>query len=123
MTNYDYIRQEMARRASVATPTMGRLRMMRDYWVMRYPIFRDNKLVRAGNGMDLSRSVMNPKSRLNKVLAYLRQYGPRTRDQILDDVFDRKGRKGYAAAFFTLMQNYGYIRKVRVGNRVTYEVV
>jgi len=93
----------------------------------------------APNGMDFSKSIHNPNSRLNRVLTYLRQVGPRTKREILRDVFGKNvgqtkwalvdGKAvnytpglvsmGWASYLFSLGVKTGHFQKVRKGN-VTY---
>jgi hypothetical protein len=85
----------------------------------------------APNGMNLSKSMSNPNSRANLVLDYLRLGGPATKVEILRDVFNRKigngcgdtVTRGWGGYLFVLLQTHGYIRRVRIGNTVRYEVV
>ena len=87
--------------------------------------------LRTPNGMNLSKSMSNPNSRANKVLAYLRTERQATKVEILRDVFGRRigdGRngtvtRGWGAYLFVLLQTHGYIRRVRTGNTIRYEVV
>ena len=91
----------------------------------------------APNGMNLRKSMSRPDSRANKVLAYLRTERQATKAQILRDVFGRviverpvygptrknKVTRGWGAYLFVLLQTHGYIRRVRKGNTIFYEVV
>jgi hypothetical protein len=92
----------------------------------------------APNGMNLSRSMNRPYSRANMVLDYLHTVGPASRAEIIRDVFDRtvvdtnrltrprrKGEvtRGWGAYLFALLKWHGYIRGIRTGNHVRYEVV
>lgn len=86
--------------------------------------------------MNLSKSMLNPDSRANKVRSYLRLRGPATKAQILRDVFGKmvversvygpmrgnKVTRGWGAYLFVLLQTHGYIRRVRTGNTIRYEV-
>lgn len=95
----------------------------------------------APNGLNLSKSVTNPDSRLNRVRSYLHTNGPRTKRDILRDVFGhtigvnryeytptmgwhRIGPKfvtrSWGSYLFTLAVRYGYITKTRKGNTVLY---
>ena len=94
----------------------------------------------APNGMNLSKSVTNPTSRLSRVRSYLHTNGPRTKRDILHDVFGKtigvnrfeyiNGKwqtftpnivtRGWASYVFTLAIRYGYITKTRKGNVVLY---
>lgn len=93
----------------------------------------------AANGMNLSKSIKNPTSRFRRVMDYLNTNGPRTKRQILFDVFgkevrplvlnhqtqlfDRRPPKyvsmGWASYMFTLAVKYGYVRTIR-RNHTTY---
>jgi hypothetical protein len=89
----------------------------------------------APNGMNLSRSVHNPKSRFRRMVDYLSVKGEATREDILRDVFGKtigvyRGvttpnvvTRGWGCYMFSLSIKYGYIKMVRRGNRVFYSVV
>ena len=100
------------------------------------------KTMVAPNGLNLSRSVTNPASRLRRVMAYLlAQPAPMSRDMILRDVFgiyqhamrservatpkigslNVRGR-GWGTYLFVLMVNHGYIKKVGAGRYTKYTV-
>lgn len=89
----------------------------------------------APNGLNLSRSIHNPKSRLRRIMDYLSVKGEATKVEILRDVFGRvvenKHNKygttnvvtrGWGAYVFYLSVKYGYVKKVRRGNKVFYSV-
>lgn len=95
----------------------------------------------APNGMNFSKSIGNPKSRLERVRSYLRTNGPRSKREILRDVFGKtigksswaynhqSGRMecltpnvvtmGWATWLFGYGVRHGFFTKVRRGN-VTY---
>ena len=89
----------------------------------------------APNGMNLSRSVHNPKSRFRRMMDYLVVKGESTREDILRDVFGKTigvysgvmtpnvVSRGWGCYVFTLSVKYGYVKMVRRGNRVFYSVV
>lgn len=96
----------------------------------------------APNGMNLSRSVHNPKSRFRRMMDYLSVKGEATREDILRDVFGkvigvnqfeynpttgwkRIGNtnfvtRGWGCYVFSLSIKYGFIKMVRRGNKVFY---
>ena len=98
----------------------------------------------APNGLNLSRSVHNPKSRFRRMMDYLNVKGEATREEIIRDVFGKTygvsrhtydhqmGRlicltpnvvsRGWACYLFSLSVKYGYVKMVRRGNRVFYSV-
>jgi hypothetical protein len=99
----------------------------------------------APNGLNLSRSVHNPKSRFRRMVDYLVVKGEATREEILRDVFGKTignpsfhldkvtGKvvcstpnvvsRGWGSYLFNISVQYGYINKIRRGNRVFYSVV
>ena len=97
-------------------------------------------MFRTYNGMNLSKSIMNPKSNLRKILNYLYVKGEATRGDILRDVFGKSiveydtylhiwnygvpnvVSRGWNCNVFSLGVKYGYFKKVRRGNRVFYSV-
>jgi len=85
----------------------------------------------APNGMNFTKSVGNPKSRLERVRSYLWLYGSATKRQILADVFDRtiveyssvmkrEVTRGWASYVFTYGIRQGFFQKHRIGNEVFY---
>ena len=96
-------------------------------------------MYRTHNGMNLSKSIHNPTSRFRRVMDYLNTNGPRTKRQILSDVFGKtvgvpygkyvEGKwvsltpntvtMGWASYVFNLAVKYGYVRKIR-RDRTTY---
>ena len=92
------------------------------------------------NGMNLSKSVRNPKSNFRRILDYLYTKGEATRGDILRDVFGKSiveydtylhiwnyglpnvVSRGWGCNVFSLGVKYGYFKKVRRGNRVFYSV-
>ena len=90
----------------------------------------------APNGLNFSRSVGNPNSRLEKVRQYLSVNGPSSKREILFKVFGKKVTdtyipwnnrngevtSGWGAYLFTYAQKHGYITKSRVGNQVFYSL-
>ena len=96
----------------------------------------------APNGLNLSRSVTNPTSRFSRMMDYLSFKGEATREEIIRDVFGKTYgvphstytnsvrvkltpnvvTRGWACYLFTLSVKYGYVKKVRRGNKVFYSV-
>jgi len=85
----------------------------------------------APNGLNLSRSIHNPKSRLRRMLDYLSVKGEATKVDIITECFGKTiGRdfrggdvtRGWATYLFTLAVRNGYVKMVRRGNRVFYSV-
>jgi hypothetical protein len=96
----------------------------------------------APNGLNLSRSVTNPNSRFSRMMDYLSFKGEATREEIIRDVFGKTYgvphstyknlvrvkltpnvvTRGWGAYLFMLSVKYGYVKKVRRGNRVFYSV-
>lgn len=85
----------------------------------------------APNGLNFTKSIGNPKSRLEKVRSYLWLYGTATKRQILEDVFDRRiveyssimkreVTRGWGAYLFTYGIRQGFFQKFRQGNQVYY---
>jgi len=91
----------------------------------------------AWNGLNFSRSVGNPSSRLERVREYLRMNGPRTKREILRDVFGRtldhvtkypnRSRdmvtSGWGTYLFGYGVRHGFFRKERKGNITYWSVV
>jgi len=85
----------------------------------------------APNGLNLSHSIHNPKSRLRRMLDYLSVKGEATKGDIIRECFGKTiGRdfkngdvtRGWATYLFTLSVRNGYVKMVRRGNRVFYSV-
>lgn len=85
----------------------------------------------APNGLNLTRSIINPLSRFSRVRDYLFVKGEATKVEILRDVFGKTiGRnfrsgeisRGWGAYLFMLSVKCGYFTKVRRGNNVFYSV-
>ena len=85
----------------------------------------------APNGLNLSKSIHNPKSRFRRMMDYLSVKGEATKVDILRDVFGKTiGRdfrggevtRGWGTYLFTLSVRNGYVKMVRRGNRVFYSV-
>lgn len=92
----------------------------------------------APNGMNFVRSVGNPNSRLERVRDYLTKNGPRTKRDILRDVFGkevgdlrehwlarrRKGNvsHGWGAYLWTYGVKQGFFTKTRKGRTVLWNV-
>ena len=92
------------------------------------------------NGMNLSKSIRNPKSNLRRILDYLYTKGEATRSDIFRDVFGKSiveydtylhiwnygvpnvVSRGWNCNVFSLGVKYGYFKKVRRGNNVFYSV-
>ena len=82
----------------------------------------------AWNGLNFSRSVGVPTSRLERVRTYLRTVGPKSKRDILADVFGLKDLtqvavRGYHAYVFTLGVKQGFFTKERKGNVTLWNVV
>lgn len=79
----------------------------------------------AWNGLNFSRSVGNPDSRLEKIRTYLRTMGPRTKREILRDVFNKTDVviRGWGVYVFTYGVLHGFFRKERKGNVTYWSVV
>lgn len=99
---------------------------------LHVPRFNDYYVVRrsslpfhltAPNGLNFSRSVGNPKSRLERVREYLRVNGPSTRRTILRDVFGRVNvNRGWGSTFFALCVRHGFLVKTWEGGTVRWSV-
>lgn len=88
----------------------------------------------AHNGINFRYSVKNPTSRLARLIAYLRDNGPKSKEDILRDVFNREigqwtlntpnfTSRGWGAYLFTGSVVVGFITKTRVnGNHVLYSL-
>ena len=85
----------------------------------------------APKGLNLSKSIHNPKSRFRRMMDYLSVKGEATKVDILRDVFGKTiGRdfrggevtRGWGTYLFTLSVRNGYVKMVRRGNRVFYSV-
>ena len=87
----------------------------------------------APNGLNFSKSIHNPNSRLNRVRDYLSVKGEATKEEILRDVFGRildnshtyyphRGTNYVTSGWGTYLFNYGvrhgFFKKVRRGNKV-----
>jgi hypothetical protein len=82
----------------------------------------------APNGLNFSRSIHNPKSRLNRVRDYLSFKGEATKMEILRDVFgktlgkggwkNREVTSGWGCYLFSYGVHQGFFKKVRRGNQV-----
>ncbi len=99
----------------------------------------------AWNGLNFSRSVGNPTSRLERVREYLRVNGPRSKREILRDVFGKTLGKtswgwnpvtqrmecknpnvvtsGWGTYLFGYGVRHGFFRKERKGNVTYWSVV
>jgi hypothetical protein len=90
----------------------------------------------APNGLNFSRSVGNPNSRLEKVRQYLSVNGPSTKREILYKVFGKKitdknipwnnrndeVSSGWGSYLFSYGVHHGYFQKVRKGNAVYWSL-
>lgn len=92
----------------------------------------------APNGMNFTKSVGNPNSRLERVREYLRINGPRTKREILRDVFGKevgdlrenwkvrmeKGHTshGWGAYLWTYGVKHGFFTKTRKGRTILWHV-
>lgn len=85
----------------------------------------------APNGMNLSRSVRNPRSRFSRIYTYLAVQGESTKKEILANVFGKtvgmnylQGEisKGWGTYVFGLGVKYGYFRKVQKNNSVYWSI-
>ena len=95
----------------------------------------------AWNGLNFSRSVGNPSSRLERVREYLRVNGPRTKREILRDVFGKSiveydtylhvwnyglpnvVTRGWGTYLFGYGVRHGFFKKERKGNITYWSVV
>ncbi len=100
------------------------------------PAITQPRLYYAPNGMNFSRSINNPKSRLHRVFSYLQLNGEATKREIHEDVFGKTVAMhsnnvhqpsnsvyraqpsnsvsyGWGCYVFTLAIRYGYLRKRR----------
>lgn len=95
-----------------------------------------NSLV-APNGLDFSKSVGNPFSRLERVRSYLERNGPSTKRDILKYVFNktiplpgveysrynkRVVTSGWGAYLFGYGYKHGFFTKTRAGNTVYWDI-
>lgn len=85
------------------------------------------RMLTALNGLNFVRSVGVPTSRLERVREYLRVNGPRTKRDILADVFGLKNLssvavRGYHVYVFTLGVRNGFFTKERKGRTVLWSV-
>ena len=77
--------------------------------------------ITAPNGMNFSRSVTNPNSRLSRVRDYLHLKGEATKAEIFRDVFGKDIKvvsTGWGCYLFSLGVRQGFFKKVRRGNQV-----
>ena len=75
----------------------------------------------APNGLNFSRSIHNPNSRLNRVRDYLHMKGEATKAEIFRDVFGKDIKvvsTGWGCYLFSLGVRQGFFKKVRRGNKV-----
>jgi len=81
----------------------------------------------APNGLNFSRSIHNPNSRLNRLRSYLSVKGEATKGEILRDVFGKTLGKdwkngevssGWGTYLFNYGVRHGFFKKVRRGNKV-----
>ena len=85
----------------------------------------------AWNGLNFSRSIHNPNSRLNRLRSYLSVKGEATKAEILRDVFGRildnrhtyprpnnTVTSGWGTYLFSYGVRHGFFKKVRRGNKV-----
>ena len=86
----------------------------------------------APNGLNFSKSISNPNSRLNRLRSYLSVKGEATKGEILRDVFGKtldnshsyphRGTNYVTSGWGTYLFNYGvrhgFFKKVRRGNQV-----
>jgi len=81
----------------------------------------------APNGLNFSKSVSNPNSRLNRLRSYLSVKGEATKGEILRDVFGKTLGKdwknghvssGWGTYLFNYGVRHGFFKKVRRGNQV-----
>lgn len=81
------------------------------------------------NGMNFSKSVDNPNSRLNRVRKYLHEVGSATKREILRDVFGFKDEeltndtvRGWGSMFFCLGVHHKYFTNSRNGREVRWSL-
>jgi hypothetical protein len=86
----------------------------------------------APNGLNFSRSIHNPNSRLNRLRSYLSVKGEATKGEILRDVFGKvldnstsylnrhpdSVTSGWGTYLFNYGVRHGFFKKVRRGNKV-----
>ena len=80
----------------------------------------------APNGLNFSKSVGNPNSRLERVRSYLSTNGPRTKRDILRDVFGKHVGQvsyGWGTYVFGYGVKHGYFKHERKGRTVLWSVV
>lgn len=80
----------------------------------------------APNGLNFAKSVGNPNSRLEKVRKYLAENGPRTKREIVRDVFGREIGNGVTAGWGAYLFGYGvkhgHFKYERKGNTVYWSL-
>lgn len=79
------------------------------------------------NGLNFSKSVGVPTSRLERVRSYLRTVGPSTKRDILRDVFgfatlDESTVRGWGSTLFSLGVKCGHLTHSRVDGKVVWSL-
>lgn len=91
---------------------------------LKFPIY-------APNGLNLSKSIHNPNSRINRIMKYLHMRGEATKREILRDVFNKKVGSvwqqnevsiGWGSYVFNLGVKYHLLKKVRRNNTVYWSL-
>lgn len=80
----------------------------------------------APNGMNFTKSVGNPNSRLEKVRKYLSDNGPKSKREILLDVFNKNIGNvtyGWGSYLFGYGVRHGFFAKTRKGNTTLWSLV
>jgi len=99
--------------------------------------FMNHDYYTAPNGMNFSRSIKNPNSRLNRVRQYLKDNGPVTKQEILFNVFGKvvvdfpvpyinrplnTVTRGWGTWLFGYGKRHGYFKTERKGNKVYWSL-
>ena len=77
------------------------------------------------NGLNFVKSPSNPSSRLRRLTYFLFVNGPKSKAQILTELFKvhpRKSFRGWGAPFFNAAIRSEFIVMTRVGRKVFYDV-
>ena len=78
--------------------------------------------LQAPNGLNFKRSIHDSGSRIRRIMAFLWDSPYSTKQEIFQHVWGRKMGRGSHSYVFTYGILAGYIRKIRVGNRVVYDI-
>ena len=76
------------------------------------------------NGLNFVKSPTDPSSRLRRLTFYLYVNGPKTKAQILTELFkvEVESQRGWGAPFFNAAVRSGFITMTRVGRSPVYDV-